>query len=249
MNETHQFLGASVDGLMIVKGHFFADKEPLCRTVVLEIKSKVSESTAMDAEQYKITQRIKSFNYVRVSLANRRTTFPEFRKCIPDPDHCAQILQHCLCLGQKYCLYTVAKCSKIIYTVLVHFNTSVLRAYETVITDTVYVFIPFLTDLTKLPHYTDSDSWGYATSREVAMQQLQLREQFVQMVKDRGCPFPELFKLAPGICKVHLMFIPRLSFIGTTLLIYVSFFCLHTTQPLFVVGIGLRLVLMDLAII
>ena len=95
----------------------------------------------------------------------------------------------------------------------------------------------------------DSDSWGYATSREVAMQQLQLRQQFVQMVKDRGCPFPELSKLAPGICKVHLMFIPRLSCIGTTLLIYVSFFCLHTTQPLFVVGIGLRLVLMDLAII
>ena len=86
MNETHQFLGASVDGIMVLKGLFYPDQEPIHRTVLLEIKSKVSEVTAIDAEEYKTKQRIKSFNYVRVQLSNRHTSFPEFRKHIPDSD-------------------------------------------------------------------------------------------------------------------------------------------------------------------
>ena len=161
----------------------------------------------MTPNNTKQKKHIKSFNYVRVQITDRNASFPEFRKFIPDPDHCAQILQHCLCLGQKYCLYTVAKSTKIIYTVLVHFSTSVMKAYEKAITAIVYVFIPFLTDITKLHHYADSESWGYATSREVALQQLQLREQFIKMVKQRGSPFPELAKLSPGICKVVFLYI------------------------------------------
>ena len=199
MNKKHEFLGASVDGLMIMKGIFIPNKEPQRRAVVLEIKSKVSEVTAIDAEKYKTENGIKSFNHVRVGLSDRHVTFPEFRKFIPDPDHCAQILQHCLCLGQRHCLYTIAKSTKIIYTVLVYFNSNVMRAYEKAITSIVFEFIPFLTDINKLPHYDDAESWGYATSREVALQQLQLRAQFIEMVKQRGCPFPELQKLSPGI--------------------------------------------------
>jgi len=53
--------------------------------------------------------------------------------------------------------------------------------------------------LDQLPNYPDGEAWGYATSRDAALQQLQLRAKYVELVLQRGSPLPELKKACPYI--------------------------------------------------
>lgn len=110
-----------------------------------------------------------------------------------------QVLQHCLCLDERYGLYVVAKCGEIIYSVLLQFSNVIMSKYKTVITTIFPTSIPWLTDHERLPNYQDGADWGYATNRLVAVQQLQLRDCYIEAVLARGCPLPELRKMHPFV--------------------------------------------------
>ena len=110
-----------------------------------------------------------------------------------------QVLQHCLCLGLNHVLYVVAKCSEIIYSVMVNFSPTIMSMFERAVTSVFTTYVPWLQDFNELPHYEEEDAWGYATSRAIAIQNLQLRENYVQEVQSRGCPLPELKKVGPAV--------------------------------------------------
>ena len=103
MNTEHRFVGTSVDGICKVEGFFRGDNHSkTTKTVVIEIKSKVSENTAIDAQEYKTQNRIASFNLLRVSSVEF-ATHNELRKFIPNHDHIAQVYFY-FPVSTKYCL-------------------------------------------------------------------------------------------------------------------------------------------------
>ena len=91
MNNKHTYIGASVDGIMVIKGVFNSDSPRVKKRVVLEIKSKVSDQTSIDTEKYKTNQKIKTFTYIRVKYRNLKDDCTSLHKHIPDPDHVAQV--------------------------------------------------------------------------------------------------------------------------------------------------------------
>jgi len=74
-----------------------------------------------------------------------------------------------------------------------------METYERCVTTIFPIFVPWLTDHDNLPQYPDGEAWGYATNRAVAIQQLKLRQRYVEAVIQRGCPLPELKKCHPYI--------------------------------------------------
>ena len=53
MSNEHRYLGTCVDGLCKIEGRFRgSNTSKIIKTVVVEIKSKVTENTAINAQQY-----------------------------------------------------------------------------------------------------------------------------------------------------------------------------------------------------
>ena len=93
----------------------------------------------------------------------------------------------------------IADCGKILYSVLIQFSNTIMETYQRCVTTIFPIFVPWLTDHDNLPQYPDGEAWGYATNRAVAIQQLKLRQRYVEAVIQRGCPLPELKKCHPYI--------------------------------------------------
>ena len=110
-----------------------------------------------------------------------------------------QILHHCVCIGVTRCIYAIAKETAIIYCVLVTFSNKMLNTYRKTVVFVVERFIPFLQNPLELPAYPPGEAWGYAECRTIAIQQMQLRAQYINLVLEDGCPLPELSKLSPAV--------------------------------------------------
>ena len=91
INNEHQYLGTSVDGLCKIEGLYATrTSNRHIKTVVVEVKSKVSETTAINAVTYKRENGIAAFNSLRVSSVDKSTQVL-LRKFVPDSDHLAQV--------------------------------------------------------------------------------------------------------------------------------------------------------------